>query len=64
VGAFFMALGSDGVLGDGVDEVEDAPDVRLVDGGGPGGDSAAEGGRGSSYNVPELGRTSVGGEQC
>ena len=54
-----MALGSDGVLGDGVDEDEDAPDVRLVDGGG--GDGAAEGGGGSSYIGPELGRTSVGG---
>ena len=53
-----MALGSDGVLGDGVDEDKDAPDVRIVDGGD--GDSAAEGGVGSSYEGLGLGRIFVG----
>lgn len=51
VGAFFMALGSDGVLGDGVDEDEDD-----LDGGG--GDGAT--GEASSMGC-ELERTFVGG---
>ena len=49
-----MALGSDGVVGDGVDEDEDAPDVGTVDGNG------GEGG-GASCTGRELGRTFVGG---
>lgn len=61
VGAFFMALGSDGVLGDGVEDDEDGSDVEIVDGGGGGGDGATGGGGGASCMGRELGRTFVGG---
>ena len=54
-----MALGSDGVLGDGVDEDEDGPRVGIVNDGG--GDGATEGGVESSYMGRELGGTFVGG---
>ena len=54
-----MALGSDGVLGDGVDEDEETSDATIVGSGG--GDDAAEGCGGSSYMGPELVRTFVGG---